>query len=135
MSDHDKHPEDPHQPAETLSPVPSPREKAIGFWEHLDELRGTKVFDANGRALGRVNAALVDMETWLIDMLRIAVTRQAAADLDVPWSFWQSLWRPPTVDVQTGQIQAAADAIFLRVALAELREATPHTGEALPAVH
>jgi sporulation protein YlmC with PRC-barrel domain len=101
----------------------------------LNELRGRKVFDANGREIGRVRAALVDMETWLVDTLRIGIARHAAADLDMPWSFWQSLWRPPTVDVQTGQIQAAADAIFLRVALAELREATPHTGEALPAVH
>src|SRR4051794_16865841 len=30
----------------------------------LDELRGRKVFDANGRAIGIVQAALVDMETW-----------------------------------------------------------------------
>jgi sporulation protein YlmC with PRC-barrel domain len=101
----------------------------------LDELRGRKVFDANGREIGRVRAALVDMETWLVDTLRIGIARHAAADLDVPWSFWQSFWRPPTVDVATGQIQAAADAIFLRVAIAEMREATPHATEALASVH
>jgi len=102
---------------------------------NLDELRGTKVFDANGRAIGRVNAALVDMETWLIDTLRVAVARDAAADLEVPWSFWRSLWRPQTIDVATGQIQAAGDAIILRVSLAEMREAAPHTTEGLAAVH
>ena len=101
----------------------------------LDELRGTKVFDANGRALGRVNAALVDMETWLIDTLRIAVTRQAAADLDMPWSFWQSLWRPQTIDVATGQIYAAGDAIILRVSIAELKESAPAAADQLAAVH
>src|SRR5437868_4380048 len=73
----------------------------------LDELRGKNVFDANGRAVGRVHAALVDMETWLVDTMRIAIARHASGDLDVPWSFWQSLWRPRTIDVATGQIQAA----------------------------
>jgi sporulation protein YlmC with PRC-barrel domain len=91
----------------------------------LDELRGKKVFDANGRMIGRVQAALVDMETWLVDTLRIAVGRHAAPDLDVRWSFWQLFWRPHTINVGTGQIHAAADAIILRVSLAELREATP----------
>ena len=40
MSDHDEHPADPYTPAEAL-PLPAPREKPMGFWEHLDELRGT----------------------------------------------------------------------------------------------
>jgi sporulation protein YlmC with PRC-barrel domain len=101
----------------------------------LDELRGKKVFDANGRAVGRVHAALVDMETWLIDTLRIAVGRHAAADLDVRWSPWQLFWRPHTVDVGTGQINAAADAIILRISLAELREAAPPQLDQLAAVH
>jgi sporulation protein YlmC with PRC-barrel domain len=102
----------------------------------LDELRGRKVFDANGRAIGRVNAALVDMETWAVDTLQIRVGRQAAADLDMPWSLW-SFFRPPTVNVGTGQINAAADAIILRISLAELREAAPHLigGEEVAAVH
>jgi sporulation protein YlmC with PRC-barrel domain len=91
----------------------------------FDELRGKKVFDANGRVIGRVHAALIDMETWLVDTLRVAIARHAAGDLDVPWSFWQSLWRPRTIDVATGQIHAAGDAIILRVSLAELREAAP----------
>jgi sporulation protein YlmC with PRC-barrel domain len=99
----------------------------------LDQLRGRKVFDANGRAIGRVQAALVDMETWLVDTLRVTVARQAAADLELPWSFWRSFWRPQTVDVGTGQINAAADAIFLRVSLAEMREATPQLGGLLVA--
>jgi sporulation protein YlmC with PRC-barrel domain len=101
----------------------------------LNELRGRKVFDANGREIGRVRAALVDMETWLVDTLRIGIARHAAADLEMPWSIWQSFWRPPTLDVGTGQIQAAGDAIILRIAIAEVREATPHAGEAFAAVH
>ena len=40
MSDHDEHPEDPYVPAEALPPPPS-REKPMGFWDHLEELRGT----------------------------------------------------------------------------------------------
>jgi sporulation protein YlmC with PRC-barrel domain len=101
----------------------------------LDDVRGKKVFDANGRAVGRVQAALVDMETWLVDTLRIAIGRHAASDMGVPWSFWQVFWRPHTVDVSTGQIHAAADAIILRLSLAELREAAPFMTDQLAAVH
>jgi len=102
----------------------------------LDELRGRTVLDANGRVIGRVRAALVDMETWLVDTLRVAVSRQAAADLDLPWSFWRALWRPATVDVSTGQINAAGDAVILRVSIADMREAAPHmAAEGLAAVH
>jgi len=100
----------------------------------LDELRGRKVFDANGREIGRVKAALVDMETWLVDTLRLNVGRHAAGDLEMPWSLLSFL-RPPTVDVPTGQINAAGDAIILRVSLADLREATPHMVGVLASVH
>ena len=93
----------------------------------LDELRGRKVFDANGREIGRVKAALVDT-------LRIGVARHAAADLEIPWSI-VSFLRRPTVDVATGQINAAGDAIILRVSLGELHEATPHAIGELAAVH
>ena len=97
----------------------------------LDELRGRKVFDANGRAIGRVNAALVDMETWLVDTLRIRVTRRAAADLDVHWSYF----RRPKIDVATGLIHVAGDAIILRVSLAELRDTPSLTLVEQAAVH
>ena len=97
----------------------------------LDELRGVKVFDANGRAIGRVKAALVDMETWLVDTLRIGVTRRAAADLDMRWSYF----RRPTIDVATGLIHAAGDAIILRVSLAELRDTPSLTVVEQAAVH
>ena len=100
----------------------------------LDELAGVKVFDANGRVMGRVKAALVDMETWLVDTLRINLSRRAAADMELTWSLW-SWVRRPTVDVATGQVHAAGDAIILRVSLAELREATPYAIGALAAVH
>jgi sporulation protein YlmC with PRC-barrel domain len=100
----------------------------------LDELRGRKVFDANGRAIGIVQAALVDMETWVVDTLRIGVGRAAAGELEMRWSFW-SWWRRPTIDVGTGQIHVAGDAIFLRIALAELRAAAPQWVGELAAVH
>ena len=87
----------------------------------LDELPRRTVLDANGRVVGRVKQAMVDVETWLIDTLRIRISRQAAAEMDMPWS----LWRRPTMDVPTGLIHAASDAIILRVSLAELRESPP----------
>jgi hypothetical protein len=56
-------------------------------------------------------------------------------DLELHWSFWLSFWRPPKIDVATGQIHAAGDAIILRVSLAELREAGPQTIGELATVH
>jgi|SRR5215831_992727 len=97
----------------------------------LSKLPGVKVFDANGVAIGRVKAALVDMETWLVDTLRIGVARRSAAELDLHWTFW----RRPTIDVTTGLIHAAGDAIILRVSIAELRESTPTVVEQIAAVH
>ena len=101
----------------------------------LSELRGRKVFDANGREIGRVRAALVDMETWLVDTLSVRVARHAARELDMTSSFLQWLLHPPTVNVGTGQINAAGDAIILRVSLAELHEATPHMIGELAPIH
>jgi len=101
----------------------------------LDELPGRAVLDANGRVIGRVKAALVDVETWLIDTLRIRISRLAAREMDMPWS----LWRRPTMDVPTGLIHAASDAIILRVSLGELRDAPPpevrEPAAALASVH
>jgi sporulation protein YlmC with PRC-barrel domain len=87
----------------------------------MNELPRRVVLDATGRRLGRVKAALVDMETWLVDTLRVTVTRKAAPDLDLTWRFW----RRPFLDIPTGLIQAGGDAIILRVSLAELRESPP----------
>jgi sporulation protein YlmC with PRC-barrel domain len=100
----------------------------------LDDLWGMKVFDANGRTIGTVVAALVDMETWVVDTVRIGITRHAASDLDIAWSPW-TFWRRPTIDVGTGQINAASDAIILRVSLAELRETPAPTAEEQASVH
>lgn len=41
MSKPDEHPDDPYVPAEALAPATTIREKAMGFWDHLEELRGT----------------------------------------------------------------------------------------------
>lgn len=42
MSDPANHSDDPYTPEEANPPV-SPREKPMGFWEHLEELRGTLI--------------------------------------------------------------------------------------------
>jgi sporulation protein YlmC with PRC-barrel domain len=97
----------------------------------LDDLPGTTVLDTTGRVLGRVNAALADMETWLIDTLRVTLARKAAVELDVRWSFW----RRPFLDIPTGLIHAAGDAIILRVSLAELRESPPPVVDDTARVH
>ena len=87
----------------------------------MKDLPRRTVVDATGRVLGRVKAALVDMETWVVDTLRVTVARKAAPDLDMTWSFW----RRPFLDIPTGLVNAASDTIILRVSLAELRESPP----------
>jgi sporulation protein YlmC with PRC-barrel domain len=102
------------------------------MYTRLDRLAGRMVLDATGTMLGRVKAPLVDMETWLVDTLRVTPSRAVANELGLGWSWW----RPPTIDIKTGLVQAAADAIILRVSLGELRDAAPTlTGEETPALH
>src|SRR5262245_11381988 len=88
----------------------------------LSDIPKRMVLDVTGSVLGRVKAPLVDTETWAVDMLRLRVTHRVANELGLAWSFWNRA----TIDVPTGLIYAASDAIILRVSLAELREATPH---------
>jgi len=95
----------------------------------FNELPGRTVLDANGRVVGHIKVPTVELDTWLVDALRVSVARLAAADLDLAWAFW----RRPTIDVPTGLIHAAGDAIILRVSLAELREAPPPTTAPVPA--
>jgi len=87
----------------------------------LDELPGRLVVDATGALLGKIDAPLVDMETWLVDALRIKTTRRASDEMGLAWSWWKR----PRIEVATGLVHAAGDAIILRVSIAELREALP----------
>jgi sporulation protein YlmC with PRC-barrel domain len=87
----------------------------------LSELSGRLVLDATGEILGRVKFPMVDMETWLVDSLRVRPIRKVAGELGLAWSWWKR----PTIDIGTGLIHASGDAIILRVAVAELRETMP----------
>jgi sporulation protein YlmC with PRC-barrel domain len=89
----------------------------------LRDLPGRTVLDANGAVVGDIQAPIVDTETWLVDTLRLAVRRRAADELGLRWSWW----RRPTIDVPTGLVHAASDAIILRVSLGELRETPPES--------
>jgi sporulation protein YlmC with PRC-barrel domain len=97
----------------------------------LDDLPGRTVLDATGYVLGRIKAPLVETETWLVDTLRVRLQRRSARELGMPWSFF----RRPTIDIPTGLIHAAGDAIILRVSLAELRESPPPQIEAGGSIH
>jgi sporulation protein YlmC with PRC-barrel domain len=91
----------------------------------ISQLRRRAVLDATGRVLGRVKSVLVDMDSWIVDTLRVTVARKAATDLDMRWSFF----RRPSIDIPTGLVNGAGDAILLRVSLAELRESPPQRVE------
>ena len=87
----------------------------------LDDLPGRSVLDSTGRVIGRVDRALVDLESWAVDALRVRLRRDACADLGLEWS----AFRPPALDIPTGLVLAARDAVILRAALDELAGLAP----------
>jgi sporulation protein YlmC with PRC-barrel domain len=98
---------------------------------HLDlgELPRRTVLDTLGMVVGDIASPIVDTETWLVDTLRVRLRRASARELEIPWSYF----RRPTIDVPTGIIHAAGDAIILRVSIAELRESpVVRSGQAEP---
>jgi sporulation protein YlmC with PRC-barrel domain len=97
----------------------------------LERLRGRTVLDTKGAILGRVKAPLVDLETWMVDTLRVTPTRAVASELGLPWSWW----RRPAFDVKTSLVHAVGDVILLSVALADMHEAAPSPMEPVPAIH
>lgn len=67
VSQPDDHPDDPYVPAEALPPPP-PREKPMGFWEHLDELRGVIIKSVIAFAIcaGVVGYFLKEFNEWVM---------------------------------------------------------------------
>jgi sporulation protein YlmC with PRC-barrel domain len=82
----------------------------------LDALPGRAVLDSAGRMLGRIRRVQVDTESWAVESLRVRLRRRTAQELGLRWS----LLHMPTMDVPTGLVLAAGDAVILRAALDEL---------------
>ncbi len=101
----------------------------------FDDLPGRSVLDSTGRVIGQVEQAVIDLESWAVASLRVRLRREAAAELELPSTFW----KPATLDVPTGLIFAARDAVILRANLDELRglsrEAAPAGPAAPPALN
>jgi len=87
----------------------------------IDRIVGRKVLDITGRVLGTVGHLLVDTESWAISAFRLKLRRRAAKDMGVRWSFF----RVPTLEVPTGLVMAASDAIILRAEMSELQPLAP----------
>lgn len=51
----------------------------------LGDLPGRMVLDATGAVLGHIKLPLVDMETWLVDALRVRPSRRVANALGLHW--------------------------------------------------
>ena len=83
----------------------------------VDRIVGSKVLDITGRVLGRVGRLVVDTESWAIGSFRLKLRRRAALDMGLRWS----IFRVPTLEVPTGLVMAASDAIILRAELSDLQ--------------
>jgi sporulation protein YlmC with PRC-barrel domain len=83
----------------------------------LDQLPGRSVLDNAGHVLGQIEGFVVDTESWAIAALRVRLKKSAAGHLGLGWS----PFRPSTLDVPTGLVMAASDAVILRAALDDLQ--------------
>jgi sporulation protein YlmC with PRC-barrel domain len=93
----------------------------------MDELPGRLVIDATGRVLGTIDRLILDTASWAVDSLRLSLRRGPAAELGVPWM----LWRRPSLDIPTGLVMAAGEAVLLRATLEDLHglvDAAPPVG-------
>jgi sporulation protein YlmC with PRC-barrel domain len=87
----------------------------------IDHIVGRKVLDITGRVLGTVGHLMVDTESWAISSFQLRLRRAAARDMGVRWSFF----RVPTLEVPTGLVMAASDAVILRAELSDLQPLAP----------
>jgi sporulation protein YlmC with PRC-barrel domain len=87
----------------------------------VDSFRGRKVLDVTGKVLGRVGHMLVDTESWAIGSFQLRMRRGPAREMGLRWSFF----RRPVLEVPTGLVMAASDAIILRAALYDLQPLAP----------
>jgi sporulation protein YlmC with PRC-barrel domain len=91
----------------------------------LEQLPGLAVLDSTGRALGTITRVLVDTESWAVATLRVRLRRRTAQDLGLRWSPFHL----PMMDVPSGLVMAAGDAVILRATLDEL---APLVGDHAP---
>lgn len=87
----------------------------------IEELAGKPIIDITGRAIGRLERALVDAESWAIEVVRVKLRRVVAEELGLPTKWY----RAARLDVPTGLILGVHDAIVVRAALDELHGLVP----------
>lgn len=93
----------------------------MGMEVSVDSFRRRKVLDVTGKVLGRVGHMLVDTESWAIGSFQLRLARRAAREMGLRWS----IFRIPVLEVPTGLVMAASDAIILRAALYDLQPLAP----------
>lgn len=98
VSDPDQHPDDPYLPDE-LQVAPAPHEKAMGFWEHLEELRGTIIKSVATMVVFAVliGVFIRQFNQVLLWPLRYALTEYPGLDIKL---VAQSMLEPFTMIVQ-----------------------------------
>jgi sporulation protein YlmC with PRC-barrel domain len=94
----------------------------------IDRIVGRKVLDITGRVLGTVGKLMVDTESWAISAISLKLKRRTALDMGVRWSFF----RVPTLEVPTGLVMAASDAIILRAEMSDLQPLAPSEQQPYP---
>ncbi len=99
----------------------------------VDELPGRTVVDATGRVVGDIDKLMVDASSWAVESLRVRLRRRAAEELGLGWS----AFKHATIDIPTGLVMAAGDAVLLRAAIEDLaplvRDERPHYENVAPA--
>lgn len=87
----------------------------------IEELAGKPMIDITGRALGTLERAMVDGDSWAIEFIRIKLRGSVARELGLAPKWY----RAARLDVPTGLILGVRDAIVVRAAMDELQGLVP----------
>ena len=88
-------------------------------------LRGRTVIASDGLAIGEISVLFLDSEVWRVESIQIKLRRDVADRLGAD----HSMFHAGAVEVPTSMIQSVGDAVVLSVAIDQLRQVLPSTGE------
>jgi sporulation protein YlmC with PRC-barrel domain len=88
-----------------------------------DDLEGRVVIAADGQAIGRISAVLVDTAGWRVEAVHVELRTNIADRLGAS----RGMFHRGVIEVPVRFVQSVGDAVVLGANVDELREALPTT--------
>lgn len=95
---------------------------------YADELKGHVVIDSTGLVLGEVEDALVDIDNWRIEKLRVKLRRDAADTLGQA----HTLFRASILEIPTEAVRGVGETVVLDRPAASIAPRDPEQEQAEP---